>query len=150
MSFGTRIKISGVIRKYDAHKTVLDGALRAAEELAKNGKNDVLKIKWNSSSSQIPLIHIFRPHILKMSPFYSVQLGGLRNLLNLIGENTGSKIFKNSETAKQWILDSYKTLTPNKIHQERGNKMKVQQTNPSFGAKWVDARKLLHSLPERP
>lgn len=26
--------------------------------------------------------------------------------------------------------------------------MKVQQTNPSFGAKWVDARKVLHSLPE--
>lgn len=112
LSFGTRIKISGVIRKYDAHKTVLDGALRAAEELAKNGKNDVLKIKWNSSSSQIPFdTHLPSTYLENVRPFYSVQLGGLRNLLNLIGENTGSKIFKNSETAKQWILDSYKTLT---------------------------------------
>lgn len=112
LSFGTRIKISGIIRNYDAHKTVFDGALRAAEELAKNGKNDVIKIIFNSASSQIPFdTHLPAIYHENVKPFYSVQLSGLRNFFNLIGEDTDSKIFNRAETAKQWILDSYKTLT---------------------------------------
>lgn len=112
LSFGTRLKIAGAIRNCDAHKTVLDGALRAAEELAGNGKNDTLKLRWNSVSSQIPFDTKLPSYYLEnVKPFYSLQLGGFRNLLNLIGENTDSKIFKNAESAKQWILNTYKTLT---------------------------------------